>query len=189
MAEAFRGAFERVGVGDVVLGGTCNQQPARPFAHGEKLRQGIGQHGAAGQGVQHVAQALLAAQAVVGAAGVEQQAVRQALAELAQGIGWGVDHEQADAGLVLALGRGEQLVSLIAFGALQLELLLEEAPGAVAVGDGQLGATTPGVEWFGNDVGQQRPARRQVRQVADAHLQFICYRTRRQAERGSEAEQ
>ena len=59
---------------------------------------------------------------------------------------------------VLALGGGEQLVSLVALGALQLELLLEEAPGAVIVDDRQLGATAAGVARLGNDVGQQRPA-------------------------------
>ncbi|MCY1417418.1 hypothetical protein D9M71_329530 [compost metagenome] len=74
--EALGGAAQGVGVGLVVGGGAGNQQGALPLARGEELAEGVGEHGAAGQGVQHVGRALLKAQAVVGAAGVEQQAVR-----------------------------------------------------------------------------------------------------------------
>jgi hypothetical protein len=70
---------------------------------------------------------------------------------------------------------------------LQFELLLEEAPGAVAVDDRQLGATAAGVQRFGDDVGQQRPAWRQMCQVADAHLQLVRAGASRYAERGGEA--
>ena len=173
VAEAFGGALECVGVGNVVLGAAGHQQPARPFAHGEKLRQGIGEHGAAGQGVQHIVQALALAQAVVGAAGIEQQAVGQRLAELAQGCCRRIDHEQAQALCVQFMGCSQQVVVVAAFGYVELVTVVEKTPSAVAVDNRQLGPAQAGIGRLGDDVGQHRAGCRGVTQVADAHLQGV----------------
>ncbi|MOA20805.1 hypothetical protein D3C78_1412700 [compost metagenome] len=75
-------------------------------------------------------------------------------------------------------------------GAFQPVAVLEEAPGAVAVLDGQLGAAQAGVGRFGDDVGQQRAALRGVAEVADAHLQLGTGRAGgQQAEGGEQAGQ
>jgi len=121
--------------------------------------------------VQHVAQALAAAQAVVGAAGVEQQAVGQGRRQLAQAGRRGIHHEQPQALVVLGPGGLQQRLGAVDAGAVELELLLEKAPGAVAVDNRQLGALQPGVGGLGDDVGQQRAGIGAIAQIADAHLQ------------------
>ncbi|MNN06363.1 hypothetical protein D3C81_1191520 [compost metagenome] len=170
-AEALQGPAQGCGIGLVVLGLADNEQRPLPFAQHQELHQGIGQHGAAGQAVQHIAQALAAAQAVVGAAGVEQQAVGQGGRQRTQAGGGGIHHEQAQALVMLGLGGLQQGLGAVDICAGQLELLLQEAPAAVAVDHRQFGALQPGIGGLGDDVGQQRAGGGTVAQVTDAHLQ------------------
>jgi len=107
-AEALHRPAQGRGVGLVVLGLADDEQRPLPFAQYQKLRQGIGQHGAAGQAMQHIAQALAAAQAVVGAASVEQQAIGQGSRQCAQAGGRRVHHEQPQALVMLGLGGLQQ---------------------------------------------------------------------------------
>ncbi|MOA21599.1 hypothetical protein D3C78_1420990 [compost metagenome] len=102
--------------------------------------------------MQDIAQALAAAQAVVGAAGVEQQAVGQGGRQRAQAGGRGIHHEQAQALFMLGPGGLQQGLGAVDIGAGQLKLLLQEAPGAVAVDNGQFGTLEPGIAGFGDDV-------------------------------------
>ncbi|MNE44456.1 hypothetical protein D3C80_1386820 [compost metagenome] len=122
--------------------------------------------------MQHVGQAFALAQVVVAAAGVDQQAVVERLAELAQGRCGGVDHEQAHALAMQGGGGGEQAGAVVMLGDVEAVGVLEKAPGAVAVGDRQFGAAPAGVRGFGDDIGQQRPGFRDIGQVGDAHLQL-----------------
>nr|GFD60090.1 hypothetical protein [Tanacetum cinerariifolium] len=71
---------------------------------------------AAGQCVQHVVQAGSAAQAVVGTARVEQQAVRHRGTELAQGVSRCIDHKQAQTLFVLRPGLLKQCVRVVRTG-------------------------------------------------------------------------
>ncbi|MDT4830870.1 hypothetical protein FQZ97_643500 [compost metagenome] len=135
------------------------------------MRQGVGQHGAVGQAVQQVAPTLAAAQFVAGAAGVEQQAVGQGVGQLQHLLGRGVDHEQALALAVQGAGLVQQLVGGGGLDRGEFIAVLEEAPGAVAVGYGQLGAAPAGVLRLGNDIGQQRAACGLPGQIADAYLE------------------
>ncbi|MNY47150.1 hypothetical protein D3C86_1823940 [compost metagenome] len=65
----------------------------------------------------------------------------------------------------------QQRLAALGLGRLELVAVLEEAPGAVAVDDGQLGAAQAGIDRLGDDVGQHRAALRRVAQVADADVE------------------
>ena len=173
VAEALGGAAQRLGIGLVLGGRAGDQQPAVPAPHGEELAQRVGEHAAAGQGVQHVGQAAAAAQFVGGAAGVDQQAVGQGLGELAQRRGWRIDHEQAQAVVVQPARFFQQLLGGIAVQGLQLVAVLEKAPRGVAVGNGQLGPALPGIGRLGNYIGKQRTGIGAVTQITDTHGQFL----------------
>ncbi|MNJ55414.1 hypothetical protein D3C77_508990 [compost metagenome] len=123
--------------------------------------------------MQHVVQAALAAQRIVGTAGVVQQAVGQRRGQLAQRVGRCVDHEQAQAVGVQLRRLLEQRFGRFAGGGVETVVMLEEAPGAVAVDDGQLGAAQAGVFRLGYDVGQQRSRIGPIAQIADAYLQRL----------------
>nr|ABR57218.1 hypothetical protein [Pseudomonas putida] len=173
-AKALHRTAQGGGIGMVVFGLAHHQQRPLPLAQHQKLHQRIGQHGPPRQAVQHIAQALAAAQAVVGAAGVEQQAVGQRGRQSAQAGGRGIHHKQPQALVVLCLCRLQQRLGAVDRGVAQLELLLQEAPGAVTVDNRQLGTLPPGVGGLRNDIGQQRAGVRPIAQVADAHLQWCC---------------
>ncbi|MCY1443244.1 hypothetical protein D9M71_596470 [compost metagenome] len=75
---------------------------------------------------------------------------------------------------MLGPGGLQQGLGAVDIGAGQLKLLLQEAPGAVAVDNGQFGTLEPGIAGFGDDVGQQRASGGAIAQVADAYVQRGC---------------
>ncbi|MNG00241.1 hypothetical protein D3C84_831700 [compost metagenome] len=125
--------------------------------------------------MQQVGPALGATQRVVGAAGVEQQAVGQGVGQLQHLLGRGVDHEQAQALVVQRPSLGQQRLRGAGAHSAQCVALLEEAASAVAVGDGEFCAAQAGVDRFGNHVGQQWAACGLPGEVADAHLQAVVF--------------
>ncbi|MCY1417417.1 hypothetical protein D9M71_329520 [compost metagenome] len=68
-------------------------------------------------------------------------------------------------------GLRQQRLAAGGLGGFQTVAVLEEAPGTVAVHDGQLGAAQAGVDRLGDDVGEHRTALGGVAQVADADVE------------------
>ncbi len=172
VAETLGRAPQRLGVGLVVFGRADDQHPAVPAPRGEKLAKGVGEHVSTGQRMQHVDLTVLAAQRIVRATGVDQQAVRHRFGELAQRRGRRVDHEQAQPVAMLPGCLLQQVVGGFAGHGVQHVAVLEEAPGAVAVGDGEFGPTQAGVLRFGDHVGEQRTGIGAVAEIADTHLKL-----------------
>ncbi len=174
MTEAFGRATQSLGIGLIFSRRADDQHPAIPAARREKLAERIGEHAAARQGMQDIRQATLAAQCIVGTAGVDQQRFRHGVRQLAQGLGRRVDHEQAQAVGVLLAGLFQEFFRRFAGGRFEHIAVLEKTPRAVAVGDRQLGAAQAGVFRLGNDVGEHRAGVWAITEITDAYRQLLA---------------
>ena len=121
--------------------------------------------------MQHVDLTVLAAQRIVRATGIDQQAVRHRFGELAQRRGRHVDHEQAQPVAMLPGCLLQQVVGGFAGHGVQHVAVLEEAPGAVAVGDGEFGPRRPASSGSGITL-EQRTGIGAVAEIADTHLKL-----------------